>query len=1681
MAIGVEQLKSNDVQYQSNSIGSVIDVSFLQSLKLKTWKDQPAFEKAINDWAEKQIDDQSELRLMKAIINNPEGVDAYFDDQLVQDFKNDIDWLKTLLLNYVESTSGFQNEIHGLSNAIKFQLTAEWQHKVNSIMGDQSHIDGFYTLGGTYPTQNITSSTNNSFSNIQSNNSINQNITSSWTPKSYKDVTWSGVGNNFDTPIFSPNIPNSSKEKLIPDDTVWYSYQNIYTTNKESVKDSSNWSERRVLRNWIKGNKEWFLDIIETSGDNKINKPDSAEKALLTEYFKRPLKKLVLNRDNNLENVWNIMVKAVNEADTKWSKIWGIGSEQQNQAYWENNIPEWRDTSSGLFKDGKKIVIEQMAKLSALYISWRDKKIGGIKSWSYTDRLLAMVNNTNNADKLYSFSDSSDLKLADVDNEFKSITDRNNDNTGTTELWWHKLFTKQSKDNAAVRELESIVSWEAADYLDDSSVTVSKLKTILNAGITGRIPVTDVELRSILKQHKWLTDLFNSAKEATDKNYTPNLNMMLAEGKAFGASAVDTYNIKAIAEFATVDEAKRGPVSDATRFVNFLADYDHNGNAGGPADHGVNGWWQILANYRFAVNELKHQWNGFTKEQAEDQIGKNILQYMINTSARTGDYYPAEVLKQYQGGGKTFVDIAKDHPWLIKYMQNILKNTSEKINHIMLSDKWSLNNSRKLEQQSIASTLQGTVDSYLAGLPESERATTKAAIEAKAKASYDTLRQQISKLDTDQQSYFDYISLPLLEQHIAHTVSTSLNANPWALGVWLGVRIVDGIQLNLSVASWPDFIPVPWVGIGFSNKNDSLWLNMNMSLLGPNASGYARLAQRKWDTAKLANTLTAYNKTTNSIWLHGGYGMTWVSGWLWYQQEIDRMGGISETATNIQKELSGFLPKLLNSDSMFNRIMSIDSAVKKDNYLQDLTLESNRNKAKDPIRSLLMKQYPNEKSEMYEEATNTLFDAIIQTQYDGSPEGIQKIANHLSEQWKEAQVNELKNKTKITGRGVGIHAFVSPASIAIISPVSFRLSKYNAGYAHHDTSESLSGLYQAQEVGKWNREVTMSVAQRIDYVNDMVMAARGMVDISQQHSLPKLTASEDGKFIIIPKALYQNDAINIKISPTMAGRIAEQGKNLIIPVDAPLRFHTAIESQKAAYVLNIWSPVTSGNDLHLLRFRDDLLSTKQLDGKNWFVDPEAITVWSTNRVEGINTDDLKNKLTAWWVRIATVRIEWNILVYTTTDNATEQKVSINGGKIWDVTLSVGTAWLQLTRTTALWTQKESLAGVVSYDVLDNTKNLIEGLSIIDYAKLEKFEKTPQLNSFLSALIDNNDSAALSALRWLDIPELQSAINNANDILSQWEISAYMAQAFALEPEYKTYKSALTLMAVRDKGSKTPAFERIEGKDSRISSFLNRAMFESAYANLSARVGEPSLSDKSENIIGYTAFYRKNAKGSSRGYAMTVPWYTNILWWKDNVNTFDSSKAQLAKEWFYDKIEHDTFARDSIIKWLQKNVSSDLRPFVAKLTTGELIKVLNGEKVSLGGLCDLKVDTTPVFYLLAECANESIWLKINVVTCTDQNGKEISRVDGNLIKEYNTWPMTLSVANTTWSVVLGKTNVISFAMAPGWKIDTKARSGGIKEGDVITNPGWWPKDDGSGTWTWPGWDTWDTWDNNTWWG
>jgi hypothetical protein len=47
-----------------------------------------------------------------------------------------------------------------------------------------------------------------------------------------------------------------------------------------------------------------------------------------------------------------------------------------------------------------------------------------------------------------------------------------------------------------------------------------------------------------------------------------------------------------------------------------------------------------------------------------------------------------------------------------------------------------------------------------------------------------------------------------------------------------------------------------------------------------------------------------------------------------------------------------------------------------------------------------------------------------------------------------------------------------------------------------------------------------------------------MIDLQTQKTFPKITT--DGKFYYIPKLYYQDNVLNVKISPDMAGKIAHE-------------------------------------------------------------------------------------------------------------------------------------------------------------------------------------------------------------------------------------------------------------------------------------------------------------------------------------------------------------------------------------------------------------------------------------------------------------------------------------------------------------------------------------------------------------
>jgi hypothetical protein len=1682
MATGVEYKEYG----QSSPISSndlVIDITNIKDF-LKPWTDAKQLAQRINEWAEDQIDTQWERDMFKsqmAQIKTPDQFDAQMDTQLQLEDKS---ILLSILKDYVSETFDVKKSISDLAQAIHFQLTPAWNNKF--MNGTQAET--YYNTSGQQKPTNVSGWSNTP-------------TYASWSAQEiWNSIPYAGTNTPKESPQSSLNKTERSQE--MPDDLTKYDQQNLYKRNTENISDSSKWSERKVLRNWIRGSRDGFLDIIETKWDAKFTRPDAAEKNRLRQYFKRPLRDLVIkNKDINLENIRNEMQSIVN---TKGNVLQWLWSESSNADYRKNNIPsEW-----SVAEKDKKEVAESLGKLSALYVSWRRDRTF---AWSYTDRLMGMLNNFNNGDKLYNFADGEDITVKSVDNEFKNVTDANNDNVGETQLTgWHELLDKQSKDNRALRELSSLVGgWKTPDFFDDKNINSFSMQSVLNVALTGKFPREDTTLRTILKQNPDLLSVIEKAKWSTSETYSPNFDVMLAEAKAYGASAVDVYNIKALAEFGDVDEARRWKVSDGLRFANFLADYDHNGNAWAPADYGVNSWGQILRNFTSAsweiANTMPHGTDGKPDvAKAEEIVSKSILAYAMKTADLKGDYYVTQVLQKYFSGWKSVLELPKEHPGLLKYVQLLLKNNQAKLHSIMFAsiapegNVGSLESYRTEEYMTLAQDMSGkSLDEILKNVPVADKAQAIPSIKQQAKTLFDSqYTSALSSLSSEEQAYFKgYVSLPLLENHIANLVAQDLTINQQWAWLALGVWLVKHVQLNLWVAMWPDGKPLPGIGLWFSNEAKTLWANANWTLFWPNIGAYATLA--KWNNRdELANTLSVRAKNTNSVGLHAGYSnlSTWAG--LSYHQNRDHLWGIDHTANAIRSEANQFVDQLLNNATLAGHVAAIDRITRERWWsLADSELNSHTIGLRNIIRSTLTKKYPDQSSEEYEVAVENIVGGIMQAQYTWDRRERDNIVNYFVEQRRGAAISDLKWKTKVTDWGIGLHAFVNPKNliawgplwaISAVLPFSIQISKYDRGFGSRDTKYSQQLAKMAQEAGIGNREMSMTLDQRVDHLNGAIIRSRWMIDLQKQKAFPKITT--DGKFIYIPKLYYIDNVLNVKISPDMAGKIAHEWDNLVVPVSTDLRFFSKFESQHAVNVLNIGSTDTSGSDIHLLRFKEDKLST-QIDGKPLFVDKDTIDVTSTVVwVEGINEDNLKQKLIAWWLNIATIRIENNILVYTTTNNSIEQKVSINGGKIWDITLSATNEGLTISKTTTSWTQKKELKDIVSYDIWENTNRLIEGLSKINPTTLENFEKThpTQLRSFLSALIDNDDNEALSVLKWLDIPILQDAIKNANDTLSKWEIAAYMAQAFALEPEYKNYKSAIDLMKERDKQSKTPAFERIDWPNSTISSFLTRDMLKSAYENTLAKVWQPSLWDRAEDVLGYTAFYRGRNPWEHRGYAMTVPWYTNILWGKSNYKEFDAAKWEKAKQWLFDKIEHDTFARESIVNGLKKNVLDEYKQYVEPLSKLEklpdLIKLLNGGIVSLGGKCDLQVSATPIFYLLAECANESIWLKINVVTCTGDDGKIISeKIAGKSIEQYNLWRYGSNVVNTTWFAVWWKRVVLNATWAVGTTFDWGSKSWWPKEWDgVVTNPAWdWGDTWSNGAWSWLGWNGWDTWSNSTW--
>ena len=239
-----------------------------------------------------------------------------------------------------------------------------------------------------------------------------------------------------------------------------------------------------------------------------------------------------------------------------------------------------------------------------------------------------------------------------------------------------------------------------------------------------------------------------------------------------------------------------------------------------------------------------------------------------------------------------------------------------------------------------------------------------------------------------------------------------------------------------------------------------------------------------------------------------------------------------------------------------------------------------------------------------------------------------------------------------------------------------------------------------------------------------------------------------------------------------------------------------------------------------------------------------------------------------------------------------------------------------------------------------------------------------------------------------------------------------------------------------------------------------------------------------NLLWATAFYHKN--NTAKWLAITWIWATNVLWWV--TKNLEWNDAQEAKNWFLWYTEWEMYVPWVLDKSKSPMERDNLKRVVLEtiwekeLSDKNLKDLLEWKEVEFNidkGKKKIKLDSNYVFYLMWECANESIGmeLKINVTTLWEQE-----------FDDYEEWQLYLNNSDGSNSVNIDNSNRV-FGISFGWwkkkeESPQDTTTNPFEEWkDIVTPWNWttipWQHDVGWTGWSWnPQWN----WNNGSenWW-
>lgn len=408
----------------------------------------------------------------------------------------------------------------------------------------------------------------------------------------------------------------------------------------------------------------------------------------------------------------------------------------------------------------------------------------------------------------------------------------------------------------------------------------------------------------------------------------------------------------------------------------------------------------------------------------------------------------------------------------------------------------------------------------------------------------------------------------------------------------------------------------------------------------------------------------------------------------------------------------------------------------------------------------------------------------------------------------------------------------------------------------------------------------------------------------------------DEKIISIPMDITRNDC-NVFISKDMKDYMKVENWKLIVPATSNLSFMKLTGWETIKHVLVIWA--------------------KNVEEDSMKIDINSKLDWNPNEFKPV-----LEKLPEIETRINTINL-------SLIDKDFEKEIEN----------------LKLFENISALQEAETITDRKTWEIYDN-KYYYQMLSHLDSVwsnwEIGNLEIDSAVESLKNLDRMRGDKVLDSVIKYID--------QNQTDRVKVTRVLNKLKQIFAWEPDKYPKMQLSEMFDQRMKDGKEAHLSLVwPNKDSKFPEFLNK---KELFIDWNVKFSEKYVSRP--DLLWFTAFYRK-AAGKWRSFSMTSLWWVEV---QPNTEKIIEDEEQKKESfcWFMDNFETQKYEQQMLRERIMKSMDSKLS-FDADVLK-DLLESSNQWKSIDIDWKNVKINFDVVFYLLGECANESLWLSINSI-------------------------------------------------------------------------------------------------------